>query len=43
MRAKLFVEEPAGGGAEQGGAQVTNASSATNDLIPPLGAVAVAS
>jgi heme/copper-type cytochrome/quinol oxidase subunit 2 len=41
MRAKLFVEEPAGSGEQ--GAQVTNASSATNDLIPPLGAAAVAS
>jgi cytochrome c oxidase subunit 2 len=42
MRAKLFVEEPPGG-AEQG-AQVTNASATTtNDLIPPLGAAAVAS
>ena len=35
MRAKLFVEEPAGGGEQE--AQVTNAS-ATNNLIPPLGA-----
>jgi cytochrome c oxidase subunit 2 len=41
MRANLFVEEPAGSGEQ--GAQVTNASSATNDLIPPLGAAAVAS
>jgi len=42
MRAKLFVEEPPGG-AEQG-AQVTNASATTtNDLIPSLGAAAVAS
>ena len=41
MRAKLFVEEPAGGGEQE--AQVTNASSATNDLIPTLGATAVAS
>jgi hypothetical protein len=39
MRAKLFVEEPGGGGAGQG-AQVTNAS-ATN-LVPPLGATAAA-
>jgi hypothetical protein len=40
MRAKLFVEEPAGGGEQE--PQVTNAS-ATNDLIPTLGAAAVAS
>jgi cytochrome c oxidase subunit 2 len=40
MRAKLFVEEPAGGAEQE--AQVTNAS-ATNDLIPSLGASAVAS
>lgn len=39
MRAKLFVEEPTG---EEQGAQVTNAS-ATNDLVPSLGAAAVAS
>ena len=39
MSASLFVEEPAGGGEQE--AQVTNAS-ATNNLIPPLGA-AVAS
>ena len=32
QRAKLFVEEPAGGGEQE--AQVTNAS--TNNLIPPL-------
>jgi hypothetical protein len=40
MRAKLFVEEPEGGAGQ--GAQVTNAS-ATTDLVPPLGAAAVAS
>jgi cytochrome c oxidase subunit II len=39
MRAKLFVEEPTG---EEQGAQVTNAS-ATNDLVPSVGAAAVAS
>ena len=46
MRAKLFVEEPpapgGGGGAGQQG-QVTNASAATNDLIPSLGEAAAAS
>jgi cytochrome c oxidase subunit II len=41
MRAKLFVEEP-GGGAGQG-AQVTNASATTNNLVPPLGAAAISS
>jgi cytochrome c oxidase subunit II len=39
MRAKLFVEEPTG---EEQGAQVTNAS-ATNNLIPSIGAAAAAS
>jgi cytochrome c oxidase subunit II len=39
MRAKLFVEEPTG---EEQGAQVTNAS-ATNDLVPSIGAAAAAS
>jgi cytochrome c oxidase subunit 2 len=39
MRAKLFVEEPTG---EEQGAQVTNAS-ATNNLVPPIGAAAAAS
>jgi cytochrome c oxidase subunit II len=39
MRAKLFVEEPTG---EEQGAQVTNAS-ATNNLVPSIGAAAAAS